>query len=59
MLIKQHGAFEEILTEELVHGAESLTDVFVEFRSELVAEAMKEKIDGEMVEGRKLQIEFA
>ncbi|KAK6392213.1 hypothetical protein LTR65_003985 [Meristemomyces frigidus] len=59
-LIDQHGfAFEEITTTEVVHGGESVTDVCVKFRSELVAEVVKELIDGQMVEGRKLQVKFA
>ncbi|KAK5119150.1 hypothetical protein LTR85_007764 [Meristemomyces frigidus] len=59
-LIEQHGlAFEEVNTKEVVHGDESVTDVFVKFRSELVAEAVKEKIDGEVVGGRKVQVRFA
>ena len=48
----------DVTAEELIHGGESVTDVFVRFRSELVAEIVKEKIDGEMLEGRKLQVDF-
>lgn len=59
-LIEQHGLdFEEVTTVEVIHGGESVTDVLVRFRSEVVAEAVKEKIDGEIVEGRKLQVTFA
>ncbi|EMC91244.1 hypothetical protein BAUCODRAFT_319348 [Baudoinia panamericana UAMH 10762] len=58
-LINVHGASEAITANELVHGGESVTDVFVRFRSELVAEMVKGKIDGVMVEGRKLQVTFA
>ena len=58
-LIEQHGQIEEVMTEELVHGGESTTDVFVRFRSELVAEAVKGKINGELLDGRKLQVDFA
>ena len=58
-LVNEHGGFEEVTTSELVHGAESLTDVYFVFRSEVVAEVVKEKIEGEMVMGRKLQVTFA
>lgn len=59
-LIEQHGFdFEEITTSEILHGGESVTDVCVKFRSELVAEFVKEKLEGEMIEGRKLQIKYA
>ena len=57
-LIGQHGEIEKVHTEELVHGGESVTDVYIEFRSELVAEVVKNKIEGETVEGRKLQVKF-
>ena len=59
VLIEQHGQIEEVQAEELLHGGESITDVFLKFRSELVAEAVKEKIDGELLESRKLQVTFA
>lgn len=31
----------------------------MKFRSELVAETVKGRMDGQMVEGRKLQVKFA
>lgn len=43
---------------EVIHGGESVTDVCVRFRSEIVAEMVRERIEGEMVEGRKLQVTF-
>lgn len=58
-LVEQHSEFQEVTTRELVHGGESVTDVFFKFRSEVVADMVKEKIDGEMVEGRKLQVKFS
>ena len=58
-LVENHGEIEEVTTEELVYGDESLIDIFVRFRSELVAEVVKTKIDGELVEGRKLQVNYA
>lgn len=58
-LVEQHSEFQQVTTSEIVHGGESVTDVFFKFRSELVAEMVKEKIDGGIVEGRKLQVNFA
>lgn len=58
-LIAEHGQIEDVLGKEIVHGGESVTDVFVQFRSELVAETVKDKISGVLLEGRKLQVEFA
>jgi hypothetical protein len=57
--VKEHGEFEEVITNEVIHGAESQTDVCVKFRSALVAEMVKEKISGETVMRRKLQVRFA
>ena len=57
-MIEQHGAIEAITAKELVHGGESLTDVSVQCRSELVAEQVKEKIDGKLLDGRRLQVTF-
>ncbi|KAK3718854.1 hypothetical protein LTR37_004770 [Vermiconidia calcicola] len=57
-LIEHHAVFEEITTDELLYGGESVTDVSVRFRSELVAETVKEKVDGAIVEGRKLQVAY-
>lgn len=59
-LLEEHGqACEEVTTSDLVHGGESVTHISMRFRSELVAETVKEKIDGEVIEGRKLQIKYA
>ncbi|KAK5137651.1 hypothetical protein LTR08_007946 [Meristemomyces frigidus] len=59
-LIEQKGFdFVEVTAVELEHGGESVTDVFMKFRSEIVAELVRDVIDGEMVEGRKLQARFA
>lgn len=58
-LLERHGViFDEVKAGEIVHGGESVTDVSVEFRSEMVAEMAKEKLDGEMVGGRKLQVKY-
>lgn len=57
-VIEEHGEIEDIETSELVHGGEIMTDVNVSFRSELVAEAVVEKINGEILQGRKLQVKF-
>ena len=58
-LIEQHAEIEEMTTEAVNLSGENVTDVYVTFRSELVAEMVKERIDGELFEGRKLQIKFA
>lgn len=58
-VILQHGVIEDVATEDLLHGGESVTDVYVRFRSELVAEVVKANIDGEVVHGRKLQVKYA
>jgi len=58
-LIKEHSEIEEVTTSEFEHGEESWTDVYCRFRSELVAGMVKEKIDGEVVYGRKMQVTFA
>lgn len=48
-----------IMTRDLDYGGEPQTDVHIAFRSELVAEAAKEKINAVLLEGRKLQVRFA
>ncbi len=58
-LIDQYGEIEEILIEEADYGGERASDIFVKFRSELVAEMVKDRIDGELVDGRKLQVMYA
>ena len=58
-LVKEHGQIGEATTSELIHGAESVTDVYIEFPSEMVADMVREKIDGEVLLKRKLQIAFA
>lgn len=59
-MIASHGVeFEDVMTRELEHGGESLTDVSISFSSELVAELVKDGIDGELLEGRKLQVKYA
>ncbi|KAK3718321.1 hypothetical protein LTR37_005134 [Vermiconidia calcicola] len=57
-LIEHHALLEEITTDKLFYGGESVTDVYFRFRNELVAEAVKEKVDGAMVDGRKLQVAY-
>ncbi|KAK5720069.1 hypothetical protein LTR15_007342 [Elasticomyces elasticus] len=49
----------EAETAELIHGGESVTDVFYSFRTEVVAGMIMEEIQGQLVEGRKLQVAFA
>lgn len=57
--IEEHAEIEDIVTRELVHGGESVTDIWVEFESEELAETIKEKFDGEIIHERKLQVKFA
>lgn len=58
-LIEKHSELEDLVTRELVHGGESVTDIWAEFESEETAEAVKEKIDGEIIYEKKLQVKFA
>ncbi|KAK3647022.1 hypothetical protein LTR56_008188 [Elasticomyces elasticus] len=46
-------------TAELIHGGESVTDVFYSFRTDLVAGMVMEEIQGQLVDGRVLQVTFA
>jgi len=43
----------------LEDGGESMTDVFVRVRSEVVAEIVREKIQGCLIEGRMVRVGFA
>lgn len=52
------GAAELETTEWRNHGGESSTDVRVKFGSEDQASMIKGQIEGEMVNGRKLQVRF-
>lgn len=58
-LIEKHGELEDLVTRELVHGGESVTDIWAEFESEEIAEAVKRKIDNGIIQERKLQVKFA
>ena len=58
-LIEQHGSMAAFQTEEHFHGGESVIDVFVQFDDEVKAKVIKEKINGEMVGERKLQVKYA
>ena len=59
-LLEQHDLdVGEVTTVETIHGGESVTDVFMRFRNELIAEIVKEVTDGEVIEGRKLKLSFA
>ncbi|KAK5738039.1 hypothetical protein LTR17_006282 [Elasticomyces elasticus] len=58
-IIMATGEEGEAETAELIHGGESVTDVFYSFRTELVAGLVMEEIRGQLVEGRKLQVTFA
>lgn len=50
---------DEIMTKELVHGGESMTDVFARFQSELDADMAMERMKGTILLERKLQVRFA
>ncbi|KAK5675827.1 hypothetical protein LTS10_011558 [Elasticomyces elasticus] len=58
-IIMATGEEGEAETTELIHGGESVTDVFYSFRTELVAGMVMKEIRGQLVEGRKLQVTFA
>ncbi|KAI7279312.1 hypothetical protein KC345_g5449 [Hortaea werneckii] len=49
----------ELMTEETVHGGESVTDVRIRFRDPGQAEMARGKLEGQMVGGRKLQVRIA
>ncbi|KAK3669982.1 hypothetical protein LTR78_010154 [Recurvomyces mirabilis] len=55
-LIRQHAEYEKMVTNTMVHGGESLTDVYVYFPSANAAAKVKEAVDREVVAGRKLQV---
>ncbi|KAK5739413.1 hypothetical protein LTR17_005318 [Elasticomyces elasticus] len=59
VIIMATGEEGEAETVELIHGGESVTDVFYSFRTELVAGMVMEEIREQSVEGRKLQVTFA
>ena len=59
LLIDEYADIEGLTTRELDAGGESVTDVFVEFLDQYDAAMVKQRIDGEMVEGRKLQVRIA
>lgn len=48
----------EVTAKDLDYGGEMRTDICVKFRSELVAEVAKDKIDGVLLQGRKLQVKY-
>ncbi|KAF2485776.1 hypothetical protein BDY17DRAFT_322588 [Neohortaea acidophila] len=57
-LIRQHGVIEDMAAEELVQGGESVTDVYVRFADEGVAERVKAGVDGSVVLGRVLGVAY-
>lgn len=59
-LLKEEGVdYEELSTQETVHGGESVTDVKLRFRDPGLAEMARGKLEGQMVGGRKLQVRIA
>lgn len=64
-IVEEIAEVEEMATRELVHGGQSSTDVFVrlggldELGAGLVAEMVREALDGRVVGGRKLRVGFA
>ncbi|RMY97619.1 hypothetical protein D0862_07973 [Hortaea werneckii] len=59
LLEEQRVGFAEMITEETVHGGESVTDVRLRFRDQGQAEMASGKLEGQMVVGRKLQVRSA
>ncbi|GAB1735480.1 hypothetical protein NU219Hw_g3108t1 [Hortaea werneckii] len=59
LLEEQEVGFAEMITEETVHGGESVTDVRLRFRDQGQAEMARGKLEGQMVGGRKLQVRLA
>ncbi|KAI6800606.1 cysteine proteinase [Hortaea werneckii] len=59
LLEEEKVGFVELITEETVHGGESVTDVKLRFRDEGQAEMARGKLEGQMVGGRKLQVRVA
>lgn len=57
-LLDVYAAGAELETEEWKHGGESVTDVLARFNSEEQATLIKDQIEGEMVNGRKVQVRF-
>ena len=49
----------QVTAETVDFGGEERADIFVRFRSELVAEAAMEKMQGVFLNGRKLQLKYA
>lgn len=49
----------ELVTEETVHGGESVTDVRLRFGDPGQAEMARGKLEGQIVGGRKLQVRVA
>ncbi|RMY90411.1 hypothetical protein D0864_06253 [Hortaea werneckii] len=59
-LMEREGVeFVELLSEETVHGGESVTDVRLRFGDPGQAEMARGKLEGQMVLGRKLQVRSA
>ncbi len=58
-LIERHMEHEEITVVSRDIGGEIVVDVYVRFRSEMVAQAAKGDMDGEMLDGRKLRLGYA
>jgi hypothetical protein len=58
-LIAEHGGVGKFVLEELVHGGESVTDVFVVLEDAFIAKGVQEQIDGALVAGRKLQVNLS
>ena len=55
-VIEQYGEVRDLVTKEVRDGVEDCVDVYAVFRSELVAEVVKDELDGSLVEGRKLRV---
>lgn len=57
--IEEYGEVRDLMTEQVKDGAEECVDVYAVFRSELVAEVVKDGLDGKLVEGRIVRVRYA
>lgn len=56
---EQYGEVQELMVQHVQDGVEQCADVLAVFRSELVAEVVKDGIYGSVVEGRMLRVRYA
>lgn len=57
--VQEYGEARDLVTQEVMDGAEKCVDVYAVFRSELAAEVVKDGLHGKIVQGRALQVRYA